>query len=59
MTVEELRRILADLPSDARVWIEAILDDDHGGDWASHVTQLPRNVVSITNFTIPDYPPHG
>lgn len=59
MTVAELRRILADLPSDARVWIEAILDDDHGGDWARHVTRLPGNVVSITNFTIPDYPPHG
>ena len=26
MTVEELRRALADLPSDARVWIEAIPD---------------------------------
>nr|DAT51198.1 MAG TPA: hypothetical protein [Caudoviricetes sp.] len=59
MTVEELRRILADLPSDARVWVEAGLDDDHNGWWASHVTQLPGNVVSITNFTIPDYPPRG
>lgn len=54
MTVEELRRILADLPSDARVWVEAGLDDDHNGWWASHVTQLPGNVVSI-----PDYPPRG
>lgn len=59
MTVEELRRILADLPSDARAWVEAGLDDDHNGSWASHVTQLPGGVVSITNFTIPGYPPHG
>ena len=59
MTVEELRALLADLPSDARVWVEAILDDDHGGWWASHVTHLPGDVVSITNFPIPDYPPHG
>lgn len=59
MTVAELRRILADLPPDARVWAEAILDDDHGGDWVSHVTQLPGNVVSITNYAIPGYPPRG
>lgn len=59
MTIEELRHILADLPSDARVWVEAGLDDDHNGGWASHITRLPGNVVSITNFTIPNYPPHG
>ena len=59
MTVEELRRILADLPSDARVWVEVDLDDSRSGWWARHVTPLPGNVVSITNFTIPDYPPHG
>lgn len=59
MTVEELRALLADMPSDARVWIEAILDDDHGGDWASHVTQLPGNVASIANYAIPEYPPRG
>ena len=41
MTIAELRRILADLPSDARIWVEADLDDDHNGSWASHVTQLP------------------
>lgn len=59
MTVAELIRILADLPSDARVWVEAGLDDDHNGWRASHVTHLPGDVVSITNFPIPDYPPHG
>ena len=59
MTVDDLRRILADLPPDALVWVEAGLDDDHNGSWASHVTQLPGDVVSITNFTIPGYPPHG
>lgn len=59
MTVEELTRILADLPPDARVWIEVSIDDARNGWWASHVTQLPGDVVSITNFAIPDYPPHG
>lgn len=59
MTVEELRRLLADLPPDARVWIESELDGSPAASWASHVTQLPDNVVSITNFPIPDYPPHG
>ncbi len=46
MTVEELRHILADLPSDARVWVEAGLDDDHNGWWASHVTRLPAPRVN-------------
>ena len=59
MTIEELRHTLADLPSDARIWIESELDDSPAGSWASHVTQLPGNVVSITNFTIPGYPPQG
>lgn len=59
MTVAELRALLADLPPDARVWIESELDDSPAASWASQVPQLPGNVVSITNFTIPDYPPHG
>ena len=40
MTIEELRRILADLPSDARVWVEAGLDDDHNGWWATRQRRL-------------------
>ena len=59
MTVQELREALADLPPDARVWIESELDGSPAASWAKHVTQLPGNVVSITNFTIPDYPPRG
>ena len=59
MTVDDLRRLLADLPTAAGFGFVAGLHDDHNGWWASHVTQLPDNVVSITNFPIPDYPPHG
>ena len=59
MTVAELRRILADLPSDARAWVEAILDDAPAASWARYVTRLLGNVVSITNYAIPEYPPHG
>ena len=59
MTVEELRRILADLPPDARVWVEATLDDAPAASWARYVTRLPGNVVSITNHPIANYPPHG